>query len=82
VVSDVSGRTISTVKVKRGERVKWLKELFSPKKAVPPPADALPTTVVWRKEAPTKPERPPDFGTSSKYWDMDDGLLRESTEVG
>jgi hypothetical protein len=28
------------------------------------------------------PQRPPDFGTSSKYWDMDDGLLRESTEWG
>jgi len=34
---------MSNVKVKRGERVKWLKELFSSKKAVPPPADALPT---------------------------------------
>jgi hypothetical protein len=65
VVSDVSGRTMSTVKVQRGERVKWLKELISPKKTVPPPADAPPTTVVW-KETPT-PERPPDFGTSSQF---------------
>jgi len=71
---------MSTAKVKRGERVKWLKELFSPKKAVPPPAEA-PPTVVW-KQAPTQPERPPDFGTSSQFWDTGDGLTRRSEQWG
>ena len=61
--------------------MKWLKELLSPKKAVLPPADALPTNVVWKK-APTKPERPPDFGTSSQFWDMGDRLMRGSEQWG
>ncbi len=51
------------------------------KTAVPPPEGNSPSTVVWTQVT-APPQRPPDFGTSSKYWDMDDGLLRQSAEWG
>jgi len=51
------------------------------KTGVLPPAPIFPSTVVWTQVT-APPQRPPDFGTSSKYWDMDDGLLRQSTEWG
>lgn len=51
------------------------------KTAVLSPAVIHPSTVVWTQVT-APPQRPPDFGTSSKYWDMDDGLLRESAEWG
>lgn len=51
------------------------------KTAVLPPAVIHPSTVVWTQVT-APPQRPPDFGTSSKYWDMDDGLLRQSAEWG
>jgi len=49
------------------------------KTAVLPPVAIFPSTVVWTQVT-GPPQRPPDFGTSSKYWDMDDGLLRQSAE--
>ena len=50
------------------------------KTAVLPPVAIFPSTVVWTQVT-GPPQRPPDFGTSSKYWDMDDGLLRQSRRV-
>jgi hypothetical protein len=55
----------------------------STKTAVPPPEPTIhpssthPSTVIFA-QATAPPQRPPDFGTSSKYWDIGDGLFRQS----
>ena len=59
----------------------------SVKTAVPPPESTIhpspthPSTVMWTHVT-APPQRPPDFGTSSQYWDMGDGLFRQSREWG
>ena len=55
----------------------------STKTGVPAPewSPIHPSPVIWTQVT-APPQRPPDFGTSSKYWDMGDGLFRESREWG
>jgi hypothetical protein len=45
------------------------------------PSPSHPSTTVWTPMT-TPPQRPPDFGTSSQYWDTGDGLFRSSREWG
>jgi hypothetical protein len=59
----------------------------STKTAVPPPESTIhlspthPSPVIFTP-ATAPPQRPPDFGESSKYWDTGDGLFRQSREWG